>query len=75
MTILLRFLVQGCTVTIFETKDEIDFEILGIKSHEQTQAIKNYIIEEGILDEILAGNTQFPQTEAEDILLNKTKIA
>jgi hypothetical protein len=71
MTILLRLRVQGKTVSILETAAEIDIEVCGAGSQAQKKAIQEYIIEEGILDEVLAGNPQFPQTKAEDLLAKK----
>lgn len=74
MTILLRFRIQGKTVSIIETPHEIDFEICGARNEAQKKAIQEYIIAEGILDEVLAGNCAFPQKDVEKLLERSNKF-
>lgn len=59
MIILPHFKVHGITVAMIETEHTIDIEITEKISPTQDDAIRAYIAEEGILDEVLAGNSAF----------------
>lgn len=59
MTILCRFKINGATVSVAETENDITIEVCGASSPAHERGIRTYIVEEGILDEILAGNAAF----------------
>jgi hypothetical protein len=56
MKILMRCKINGTTVSVIETEHSIDIEILGSQTKKQYEAIKNYLIEEGFMEEIICGN-------------------
>ena len=58
MTILKRFQIAGTTVSIMENKQEIIIET-DPESKKNREKIVEYLHEEGILEEILAGNTHW----------------
>lgn len=55
MTVLFRSRILGHTISILETEHEIHIETPPDLDESQKQAIENYLANEGILDEILAG--------------------
>lgn len=55
MTILARFKINHATVTVAETESEITIEVHGTTGDAHELGVRNYMVEEGILDEILAG--------------------
>lgn len=56
MKILKRFYLGGNTVSIIETENSIEIESPPTLDNEK---VKNYLESEGILEEILCGNTSF----------------
>jgi hypothetical protein len=56
-------------VSVVESDHSIDIEIAGAQSKKEEKAIIEYLENEAILDEILAGNSNFakplPQVEQE----------
>jgi hypothetical protein len=69
MKILHRLKINSRTVTVVESDHSIDIEIAGAQSKKEERAIIEYLENEAILDEILAGNSNFakplPQIEQE----------
>jgi hypothetical protein len=61
MTILARFKLNHATISVVETPEGINIEVHGAKDDSHELGIRNYLVEEGILDEILSGNPNFGQ--------------
>lgn len=58
MTLLKRFRVAGTTVSLLESESDITLEI-SPESKKNKEKIIAYLHDEGILEEILAGNTNW----------------
>jgi len=68
MKILARLKVLGKIVTIVESQESIEVEVCGInptnslepkKALEEKNSIIKYLEDEGIMEEVLQGNTNF----------------
>jgi hypothetical protein len=54
-------------ITITESDHSIEVEVAGAQSKEEEQALLAYLEHEAIMDEILAGNTNFASPLAENL--------
>lgn len=59
MTILHRLKINGKVLTITESDHSIEVEVAGAKNKDEEKALLSYLEEEGVMDEILAGNLNF----------------
>jgi len=62
MTILKRFQVSGATVSILENESELTIEV-SPEIRKNREKIIAYLQEEGILEEILCGNTHWEKSK------------
>jgi hypothetical protein len=61
MNILCRLKVRGKIVSINETQESIEIEIHGTNCPKERDWITKYLEDEGIMEEILAGNLKFAE--------------
>jgi hypothetical protein len=51
--------IRGKIVSIIENENSIEVEINGAQNPQEEKCLIKYMEDEGIMDEILAGNTKF----------------